>query len=151
MVFDDEAPRLLEAFADQAAVAMNNARLFAAERSARAAAEAAEHRFRGLVESIDAVLTEFDVATRRVLFVSRQAETLLGHPLEAWTVDPVFWLEHLHPEDRARVVDFSRAEVAAGRKHVQEYRMLAAAGRVVWVRDSAYASGPTTTSELGGE
>ena len=137
MVFDDDARRVLEAFADQAAVALNNARLFAAERSARADAEAAEHRFRGLVESIDAVFTEFDVATRRVLFVSRQAETLLGHPLEAWTADPAFWLEHLHPGDRARVVDFSRAEVAAGRNHVQEYRMLAADGRAVWVRDSA--------------
>jgi PAS domain S-box-containing protein len=137
MVFDDDARRLLETFADQAAVALNNARLFAAERSARADAEAAEHRFRGLVESIDAVVTEFDVATRRVLFVSRQAETLLGHPLEAWTTHPAFWLEHLHPKDRARVVGFSRAEVAAGRNHVQEYRMVAADGRVVWVRDSA--------------
>jgi PAS domain S-box-containing protein len=136
-VFDDDARRLLEAFADQAAVALNNARLFAAERSARADAEAAEHRFRGLVESIDAVVAEFDVATRRVLFVSRRAETLFGHPIEAWTTEPDFWVAHLHPDDRARAAEFSRAEAAAGRDHVQEYRVLAADGRVVWVRDSA--------------
>jgi PAS domain S-box-containing protein len=135
-VFDDDARRVLEAFADQAAVAWNNARLFAAERDARSDAEAAERRFRGLVESIDAVVTEFDVATRRVLFVSRQAEGLLGYPLESW-LEPDFWRDHLHPEDRLRVVAFTHAEAAAGRKHVQEYRMLAADGRVVWVRDSA--------------
>ena len=135
--FDDDARRLLEAFADQAAIALNNARLFTAERRARADAETAERRFRGLVESIDAVVTEFDVATRRVLFVSRQAEALLGYPLEAWTAAPDFWREHLHPDDRARVVAVTQAEAAAGRNHVQEYRMLAADGREVWVRDSA--------------
>jgi PAS domain S-box-containing protein len=135
--FDDDARRLLEAFADQAAVALNNARLFAAERNARAEAQAAEQRFRELVESIDAVVVEFDVATRRALFVNRRAETLLGYPLAAWTAEPDFWLERLHPDDRARVLRVSRAEVAAGRDHVQEYRMLAADGRVVWVRDSA--------------
>jgi PAS domain S-box-containing protein len=143
-VFDDDARRLLEAFADQAAVALNNARLFAAERRARADAEAAEQRFRGLVESIDAVVTEFDLTRRDVRFVSRRAETLLGYPLESWTAEPDFWLRHVHPLDRDRVAAFARAEVAAGRDHVQEYRMLAADGHVVWVRDSArlVRSGP---------
>jgi PAS domain S-box-containing protein len=136
-VFDQDARRMLEAFADQAAVAWNNARLFAAERSARADAEAAERRFRGLMESIDAVVIEFDAATRAVLFVSRQAETLLGYPLEAWTTEPDFWRDHLHPDDRLRVLAFGHVETAAGRSHLQEYRMLAADGRVVWVRDSA--------------
>ena len=136
-VFDDDARRLLGAFADQAAVALNNARLFAAERDARAAAEAAEQRFRGLVESIDAVVVEFEVTTRRALFVSRRAETLFGYPLAAWTAEPDFWLQHVHPDDRAWVLQVSQAEVAAGRDHVQEYRMLAADGRVVWIRDSA--------------
>ena len=137
VVFDADARRLLEAFADQAAVALNNARLFAAERGARADAEAAEQRFRDLVESIDAVVVEFDLVTRRALFVNRRAERLLDYPLAAWTAEPDFWLTHVHPDDRGRVLAVSRAEVAAGRDHVQEYRMLAADGRVVWVRDSA--------------
>jgi PAS domain S-box-containing protein len=137
LVFGSEARGLLEAFADQAAIALNTARLFAAERSARAEAEAAEYRFRGLVESIDAVVTEFEVPGRCVLFVSRRAESLLGYPIERWTAEPDFWLACVHPDDRARVQAFTRAETAAGRDHVQEYRMLATAGRVVWVRDSA--------------
>jgi PAS domain S-box-containing protein len=137
LVFDDEARGLVEGFADQAAIALSTARLFEAERRARADAEAAGERFRGLVESIDAVVAEFEVPTRRVLFVSRRAESLLGHPLERWTSEPDFWPACVHPDDRERVLAFTRAETAAGRDHVQEYRMLAADGRVVWVRDSA--------------
>ncbi|HEU4369838.1 MAG TPA: GAF domain-containing protein, partial [Methylomirabilota bacterium] len=110
LVFGDEARGMLEAFADQAAVALNTARLFDAERTARAAAEAAERRFRGLVESIDAVVIELDVATRRVAFVSRRAESLLGHPIERWMAERDFWLAHVHPDDRDRVLAFTQAE-----------------------------------------
>jgi PAS domain S-box-containing protein len=137
LVFDDEARGLVEAFADQASVALNTARLFAAERSARADAEAAGRRFRGLVESIDAVVTEFEVPARRALFVSRRAESLLGYPVERWTAEPDFWAARVHPDDRERVLAYTSDETAAGRDHVQEYRMLAADGRAVWVRDSA--------------
>src|SRR5262249_10285332 len=102
---------------------------------------AAEQRFRGLVESIDAVVVEFEVTTRRTLFVSRRAETLFGYPLAAWTAEPDFWLAHGHPDDRARVLHVSQAEGPAGRDQGQEYRMLAADGRVVWIRDSASVVG----------
>src|SRR5688572_9619492 len=113
VVFGDEARSLLEAFADQASVALNTTRLFAAERSARAEAETAGRRFRGLVESIDAVVTEFQLPERRVLFVSRRAESLLGYPIAQWTDEPGFWQARLHPEDRRRVLDYARAETAA--------------------------------------
>jgi hypothetical protein len=39
--------------------------------------------------------------------------------------------------DRARAMSFTWTATAAGRSHVQEYRMSAADGREVWVRDSA--------------
>jgi PAS domain S-box-containing protein len=135
-VFDDESRQLLEAFADQAAVAINNTRLFAAERAARAAAEAAERRFRDLVHGVDAVLTEVDVSTRRVLFVNGRVESLLGYTVEQWMTEPDFWRRHLHPDDCERVLTLSAAETAAGRDFVHEYRMLAADGRIVWLRDS---------------
>jgi PAS domain S-box-containing protein len=57
-VFTDNEVRLLQAFADQAAIAIRNAELFAAERSSRAQAEASERaqrqsetRFRRIFES----------------------------------------------------------------------------------------------------
>jgi PAS domain S-box-containing protein len=140
-VFDDDARRLLEAFADQAAVALHNARLFAAERAARAGAEAVEHRLRDLLRSVDAVVTEVDIASRQVLLASGRAERLLGYTVEQWMSEPDFWLRHLHPEDLERVTTFSAAEIAAGRDYVHEYRMLSADGRVVWLRDSVTVEG----------
>ena len=145
-VFDGDARRLLEAFADQAAVALHNARLFAAERAARAGAEAAEHRLRDLLRSVDAVVTDIDVPTRRVLFAGGRAERLLGYTVEQWMAEPDFWRTHVHPDDRERVLAFSAAEIAAGRDYVHEYRMLSADGRVVWLRDSVTLEGPRLRS-----
>ena len=133
---DEESRQLLGAFADQAAVALNNARLFAAERAARAEAETAERRVRDLVHGVDAIVTEVEIATRRVLFVNGRVETLLGYPVEQWLTDPSFWRSRVHPDDRERVFACSDREIAAGRDWAQEYRMEAADGRVVWVRDS---------------
>ncbi len=134
--FDDETSGLLEAFADQAAVALKNARLFAAERAARAEAQAAERRFRDLLQSVDAIVSEVELPSRRVLFANGRIETLLGYTVEQWTTGPYFWRAHIHPDDLARVLDFSAGEIAAGRDYVYEYRVLAADGRVVWLRDS---------------
>ena len=133
---DEESRQLLGAFADQAAVALNNARLFAAERAARAEAETAERRVRDLVHGVDAIVTEVEIATRRVLFVNGRVETLLGYPVEQWLTDPSFWRSRVHPDDRERVFACSDREIAAGRDWAQEYRMQAADGRVVWIRDS---------------
>ena len=140
-LFDDESCRLLEAFADQAAVALRNARLFAGERSARAEAQAVERRFRDMVEGVDAIVTEFDLTARRTLFISGRIERLLGYTAEQWMREPEFWRDHVHPDDRERVLAFAAAEIAAGRDFVQEYRMVAADGRVVWLRDSVTVSG----------
>jgi len=140
-VFDGEARRLLEAFADQAAIALKTAQLFAAERAARAEAQAAADRLRDLLQSVDAVVTELDIATGRVLFANGRAERMLGYTVEQWMTEPHFWRRHVHPEDLGRVLTFSAAEIAAGRDYVHEYRMLSADGRAVWLRDSVTVEG----------
>jgi len=135
-VFDDEARALLEAFADQAAVALHSARLLAAERQARAEAQALERRFHDLVHGVDAVLTEIETSSRRVLFINGRVESILGYTVEQWTTQPGFWRAHLHPEDRERTLAVSDAYIATGRDFVHEYRMVAGDGRTVWIRDS---------------
>ncbi len=94
-----------------------------------------EQEYRQLVESVQAIFWRADAQTFQFLFVSREAEAILGYPLERWTTDPTFWADHLHPEDRAWAVDFCARETNARRSHELEYRMIAVDGRVVWLND----------------
>jgi len=106
------------------------------ERLQGAAAEAvtAQHRFRDLVNSVDGIVWEADATTLQFSFVSNQAERILGYPVERWVSDPTFWEDHLHPDDRESVVRLCEKSPEK-RGHDLEYRMIAADGRVVWLRD----------------
>jgi len=110
-------------------------RLLAGERGALAEAVAAQQRFRDLVNSVEGIVWEADVPSFRFSFVSKQAERILGYPVESWLSEPTFWTDHLHPDDRQWAVRFCESAVADKRDHDFEYRMVAADGRVVWVRD----------------
>ncbi len=88
-----------------------------------------------LLNSIDGIVWEAEPSCNRFKFVSQQAERILGYPVEQWLNEPDFWPEHIHPADRARAIETCRRETAAGRNHAMEYRMIAADGRIVWLRD----------------
>jgi PAS domain S-box-containing protein len=109
--------------------------LLVREQSANAEALAAQHRFLDLVNSIEGIVWEADPQTFRFLFVSAQARRVLGYPAERWLTEPTFWKEHIHPDDREWAVNFCVAATAEKRDHEFEYRMLAADGRTVWLRD----------------
>ncbi|GIW56177.1 MAG: hypothetical protein KatS3mg082_2581 [Nitrospiraceae bacterium] len=68
------------------------------------------HHWESMIDTIDGVVWEADPSTFQFLFVSRQAEHLLGYPVSAWTEEPTFWIDHVHPWDRDRVVAFCRQE-----------------------------------------
>ena len=91
-------------------------------------------RFEEFVVGIDGVVWEADARTFQFTFVSPQAERMFGYPSEQW-LERDFWVTHLHPEDRAAAVELCLEATRAGRNHTFEYRMIAADGRVVWVRD----------------
>jgi two-component system, cell cycle sensor histidine kinase and response regulator CckA len=101
----------------------------------RIAAEAAEERFRNLVQDVDAIVWEMDPRTFQFTFVSQQAEQILGYPVERWLTELHFWANHIVPEDRDRVLAISRKATAEGKDFDIEYRTVAADGRVVWLRD----------------
>jgi len=90
--------------------------------------------FRTLIHSLQAVVWEADPSTFRFTYVSPQAESLLGYPPAEW-LEPNFWIEHLHPDDRAQAVAYCRESSKQGEDHDFTYRMLRADGNVVWVRD----------------
>src|SRR5258708_244484 len=81
-------------------------RLLASERAAFAEAVAAQQRFRDLVNSVEGIVWEADVPSFQFLFISKQAERVLGYPVERWLSEPTFWKDHLHPEDREWALQF---------------------------------------------
>jgi PAS domain S-box-containing protein len=92
-------------------------------------------QYETLVESIDGIVWEADPQTFRFTFVSKQAERILGYPLESWFEGPDFWPDHMHPEDRDRAVAFCVNATTRREDHQFEYRMIAADGHVVWLHD----------------
>jgi PAS domain S-box-containing protein len=110
-------------------------RLLQSEREALAEAVAAQQRFRDLVNSVEGIVWEADVPSLRFSFVSQQAERVLGYPVERWLSEPTFWQDHLHQDDRDWAVQFCEEAIAEMRAHDFEYRMIAADGRIVWLRD----------------
>src|SRR5258708_2056174 len=110
-------------------------RLLARERAAFDEAVAAQQRFRDLVNSVEGIVWEADVPSFQFLFISNQAERVLGYPVESWLSEPPFWTDHVHPEDREWTVQFYQTATAEKRDHQFEYRMIAADGSVVWLRN----------------
>jgi signal transduction histidine kinase len=52
-----------------------------------------------------------------------------------WLDEPSFWIDHVHPDDREWAKSFCARASDEGRDHAFELRMIAADGRVVWLRD----------------
>ena len=95
--------------------------------------ESKEH-FRRLVETVNVIPWEADLATWRFTYVGPQAVRILGYPAEEWLEDG-FWVNHIHPDDREYAVKHC-LEASSQRQDFEfEYRILAADGRVVWMRD----------------
>jgi PAS domain S-box-containing protein len=94
------------------------------------------HQFGDLVQGLDAIVWEMDVPTFRFTFVSDRAEHLLGYPVERWLAEPGFWQDVLlHPDDREWALEFCQCATRDSRDHEFEYRVVAADGRIVWLRD----------------
>jgi PAS domain S-box-containing protein len=110
-------------------------RLLTSERAAFAEAVAAQQRFHDLVNSVEGIVWEADVPSFQFLFVSKQAERVLGYPVECWLSEPTFWRDHVHPEDQEGALQLRQTATAEKRDHDCEYRMIAVDGRVVLLRD----------------
>ena len=106
----------------------------ASKRAMEEALRVSEARYRRVVEGIDIISWEMSLAECRFTFVSEPAERILGFPVEAWYATD-FWSDHVDPEDLGGVMAFCESATTRGEDHVLEYRMIAADGRRVWIRD----------------
>jgi len=101
----------------------------------------AEERYRLLVERTPAVTYSATIADvydpgSVTAYLSPQIERLLGYPLGSWQ-RPGFWREVLHPDDLGAVMAERERTNASGEPYRQEYRVIAADARVVWIHDES--------------
>jgi two-component system, cell cycle sensor histidine kinase and response regulator CckA len=102
------------------------------------ALQKSEKDYRQLVERVQAIVWRCDADTFRFTFVNQQAEVLLDYSAARWTEEPGFWEKHIYPEDRDMALATCLNATQALRPHEIEYRMIAADGRTVWLRDIIY-------------
>ncbi len=105
--------------------------------------ELAETRYRELIERLPVVsyLAEYG-PKGRWLYVSPQIESLLGFPPQRWLDDNDLWWSRVHPDDRARVCEEEELCARNLSPLSVEYRMIAADGRIVWIRDEGALGRP---------
>jgi PAS domain S-box-containing protein len=103
-----------------------------------------------LLDSLPAIVWTADAHTFQFTYVSAGAERLLGYPVRSWVEDPNFWSDHIHPEDHS-AISLCHSETMAARDHELLYRMIAADGRSVWLRDKIRVHSENDTQvELSG-
>jgi len=67
-------------------------------------------------------------------FITDNIQQQLGYLPSQFLNDPLFWLNHIHPDDRERV-EVNLGQLYVEGKHTHEYRFRAADGKYHWMRD----------------
>jgi len=106
--------------------------------------EEAERRFRQLVEELPLAVYidrpysgDAQATALGAVYVSPQIERLFGYPAERWLEDGL-WESVIHPDDRDWVLEeYTQRIKRSTNRWSDRYRVIAADGRTVWVRDDA--------------
>ncbi|MGF1923681.1 MAG: PAS domain-containing protein [Bacteroidia bacterium] len=94
-----------------------------------------QHRIQSLINTIDGIVWESDFVTNQSIFISKKVEDILGYTVKQWMSSPKFWVDHVHPEDRERIVDYMTKNILKKKQLDAEYRVFAKDGSIVWIRD----------------
>ena len=97
------------------------------------------HRSYELLSRPGAIVWQADPLDFRTIFVSRQAEEILGYPLRDWHEDASFFERKLLPGDACETIARMRQAVSEGGDHVLELRMVASDGSPVSLRVFLYS------------
>ena len=85
-------------------------------------------------------LWQADAATLGFDYVSLGAEFLLGYPAAYWTETPNFFIERIHPEDRASVLAVYSSAIERNADATAEFRAVTASGSLLWCRETIRTS-----------
>ena len=95
---------------------------------------------------LPAIVWEADASTLKFQAVSGAAQELLGYAELEWIARPEFFLERIHPEDRAPTMDLYRTVLNTGGDASAEFRALSSSGSEVWCRETIRVAGPDQKS-----
>lgn len=87
------------------------------------------------VANVDAVLWAVELPSMNFIFVSPQAERLLGFAPEHWASHPSFWLDRIADSDRDWVAQSYSRAIESGVPHSCEFQAITASGSTVWLRE----------------
>jgi PAS domain S-box-containing protein len=122
----DELGRLMESFNE----------MLSRIESQDAALSLSQQKMEALINSIDGIVWERTPDRTRFTFISRQSKDILGYEPQAWLDTPNFWEEKLEAQDAAKAIQTGHDLAARCQPYSYEYRMIAADGRTVWIRES---------------
>lgn len=89
-----------------------------------------------LLQSIGAIVWKADMSMHRFFFIDEQMTVVLGFRPEEWLRTPGFWEARIHPDDRDIIEKYRALRTDTAPGQVFEYRMIAADGTVVWIKDT---------------
>jgi PAS domain S-box-containing protein len=95
-----------------------------------------EERFREIATNINEVFWLTDPAKLKMLYVSPAYETIWGRSCQSLYESPGKWMDAIHPDDRARVLQDLVGRQERG-EYNMTYRILRPDGSVRWIHDRA--------------
>jgi PAS domain S-box-containing protein len=145
--YEERHGRLALAFCQQAALAIQNARLFSAVNRELAERRRVEERlaqaevsYKTLVEQLPAIVYQWSIgddpaAGSETAYISPQVMTFLGYTPEEWLADADLWWKVIHPDDQERVKDYLGKKDETGIDVNILHRLVSRDGRVLWFQN----------------
>ena len=101
-------------------------------------AETEKKRLNDLITNVPGIVweTRIDPVTQQhtTIFVSEQAEKMLGYTPNEWLSTPNFCIQHVHEADREKVVRECEEILSERKQGILHFRWVGKDARTVWVR-----------------
>ena len=143
-VFTERAERLVEGVAKQAAIAIDNARLFEAAKHARAAAQASAERLQASLTASDTGTFRWNIRTNALEW-DANLDRLFGLAPGQTARSLEAFIGLVHPDDRAGVIERCEACAQKGADFEMEFRVVWPDNSIHWL----YDKGKTEFDEAG--
>jgi len=89
------------------------------------------------IDNVDAVIWAVELPSMNFVFVSPQAEKLLGFAPDHWSSHASFWLDRVSDSDRDWVAQSYQRAIETGDPHACEFQAITSSGTPVWLREYA--------------